>query len=76
MQTASTNDAGFTGDSLIPYFGIIKSGADSNWHQPSDFAGVGLDDINATSQAVPEPASLSLLAFVSFGLLKRPKPRN
>ncbi len=71
--TPNSNVTGFTGDSLIPYFGMVKAGSNTTWTNPAtDMAGIGVDDVSATSQTVPEPAFLSMLGLLSIGLLKRP----
>lgn len=68
--TSSTNVTGFTGDSLIPYFGVIKA-ANAFTASATDTTGIGVDDINAASQIVPEPAFLSLLTLLAPALCRR-----
>lgn len=64
---SSTESTGFTGDSLIPFFGLVRGAGDLG----TGTMGSGIDDVAAVNVVVPEPAALSLLGFAAVAMFRR-----
>lgn len=65
----SSTSTDFTGNSLIPFFGVIR--AASQFNGTTNVTGAGFDDISVTNAPVPEPTSLALFGIGAMGLLAR-----